>query len=590
MEQSVKKLYRRLFRYSRPYAGRILVAVGASLLVSGSDVTMARLVKPLVDEVLSGKAREMINLVPLFIVGIAFVKGLGRFLQEYFINTAGQMVVQDIRKDLYGHSLSLSMGYYSRSSTGNVMSRILNDVGTLQSASADVLVDGTRESLTLVGLTALAFYTDWRLATLAFLVLPLTVIPMVFLGRKIKKNMRRGQGALGDLTKVLQEALSGIKVIKAFGSENYEKGRFVRENKRFYHFIRKVMKYNSVTSPTIELLSSIGIGAVVWYGIHRIMSGSMTQGELTSFLAAMIMMYTPVKRLIKVNNKIQQAMGGAERVFELLDEVPDINDAVGAVSIGRVRGEVHFAHVDFAYENEPVLQDFNLRIKPGEVVALVGPSGGGKSTVVGLLTRFYDPQQGRVLIDGQDIRMITMDSLRRNIALVDQETFLFNDSIRDNIRYGCPEASNAAVEEAARLAYADEFIRLLPDGYEQCIGDRGVRLSGGQRQRLCIARAILRDAPILLLDEATSALDTESEAVVQQALANLMKNRTTIVIAHRLSTIMHADKIVVLEKGRICEEGTHEELLSANGVYRRLYEMQFVSRSQAGNAVDSDVR
>lgn len=590
MEQSVKKLYRRLFCYSRPYAGRILVAVGASLLVSGSDVTMARLVKPLVDEVLSGKAREMINLVPLFIVGIAFVKGLGRFLQEYFINTAGQMVVQDIRKDLYGHSLSLSMGYYSRSSTGNVMSRILNDVGTLQSASADVLVDGTRESLTLVGLTALAFYTDWRLATLAFLVLPLTVIPMVFLGRKIKKNMRRGQGALGDLTKVLQEALSGIKVIKAFGSENYEKGRFVRENKRFYHFIRKVMKYNSVTSPTIELLSSIGIGAVVWYGIHRIMSGSMTQGELTSFLAAMIMMYTPVKRLIKVNNKIQQAMGGAERVFELLDEVPDINDAVDAVSIGRVRGEVQFAHVGFAYENEPVLQDFNLRIKPGEVVALVGPSGGGKSTVVGLLTRFYDPQQGRVLIDGQDIRMITMDSLRRNIALVDQETFLFNDSIRDNIRYGCPEASNVAVEEAARLAYADEFIRLLPDGYEQCIGDRGVRLSGGQRQRLCIARAILRDAPILLLDEATSALDTESEAVVQQALANLMKNRTTIVIAHRLSTIMHADKIVVLEKGRICEEGTHEELLSANGVYRRLYEMQFVSRSQAGNAVDSDVR
>ena len=579
MEQSIHSLYRRLFRYSRPYVGRILVAMAASLLVAGADVTMARLVKPLVDEVLSGKTREMVNLVPIFIVGIAFVKGLGRFVQEYFIKTAGQMVVQDIRKDLYGHSLSLSMGYYSRSSTGNVMSRILNDVGTLQSASADVLVDGTRESLTLVGLTALAFYTDWRLATLAFLVLPLTVIPMVFLGRKIKQNMRRGQGALGDLTKVLQEALSGIKVIKAFGSENYEEGRFVRENKRFYHFIRKVMKYDSVTSPTIELLSSIGIGAVMWYGIHRIMIGTMTQGELTSFLAAMVMMYTPVKRLIKVNNRIQQAMGGAERVFELLDEVPDINDAVGAVSIGRARGEVQFAHVGFAYANEPVLQDFNLRIKPGEVVALVGPSGGGKSTVVGLLTRFYDPQQGRILIDGQDIRMVTMESLRRNIALVDQETYLFNDSIRDNIRYGSPNAPDAAVEEAARLAYADEFIRLLPDGYDQHIGDRGVRLSGGQRQRLCIARAILRDAPILLLDEATSALDTESEAVVQQALANLMKNRTTIVIAHRLSTVMHADKIVVLEKGRICEEGSHQQLLAVDGVYRRLYEMQFASRS-----------
>ncbi len=578
MKQSNHSLYLRLFRYSRPYVGRILAAVAASLLVAGSDVTMVRLVKPLVDNILVGGSRGLANLVPLLIIGLALVKGIGRFFQEYYIRTAGQLVVQDIRKDLYGHSLSLSMRFFSRSSVGNVMSKVLNDVGLLQTASADVLVYGARESLTLAGLIALVFYTDWKLATLAFLVLPLIVFPMAFLGKKIKQNSGRGQRAMGELTKVLQEALAGIKVIKAFGSEEYERERFVKENRKFYHFIRKVIKYDSASSPTVELVSYIGIGGVMWYGIQRVLAGSMTQGEFTSFLAAMLMMYAPVKRLTRVNNKIKQAMGSAERVFELLDEVPDIKVVPSAVSIGRARGEVQFCKVDFAYDNETVLQDFNLRINPGEVVALVGPSGGGKSTVVGLLTRFYDPQGGRILIDGQDIRMITMDSLRRNIALVDQETYLFNDSIRDNIRYGCPGASDAAVEEVARLAYADEFIRLLPDGFDQHIGDRGVRLSGGQRQRICIARAILRDAPILLLDEATSALDTESEAVVQQALSNLMKNRTTIVIAHRLSTVMHADKIVVLVKGRICEEGTHQQLLALDGVYRRLYEMQFSER------------
>jgi subfamily B ATP-binding cassette protein MsbA len=301
----------------------------------------------------------------------------------------------------------------------------------------------------------------------------------------------------------------------------------------------------------------------------------MTQGELFSFSAAILMMYTPVKRLTKVGNTIQKSLGAAERVFEVMDEVPEISDAPDAVSIGRARGEVVFDRVVFSYGEEPVLKDFILSADPGEVVALVGPSGAGKSTVVGLLSRFYDPQQGAIRIDGRDIRRITLESLKRNIALVDQETFLFHDTIRNNIRYGSPDADDAAVEEAARLAYADEFIRLLPHGYETSIGDRGVRLSGGQRQRLCIARAILRDAPVLILDEATSALDTESEAMVQQALANLMRNRTTFVIAHRLSTIMHADKIVVLDAGRVEQAGTHQELLQSGGLYQKLYEIQF---------------
>ncbi len=575
MNNNTATVYHRIFQYSRPYLGRIFTALAASLLVAGTDVSLAKLVQPLIDKIIVAQNMALVHVVPVIVVGLALVKGTCRFVQEYFIKTAGQLTVQDIRNDLYGHSMSLSMGYFSRNSTGNLMSRILNDVGILQRSAADVLVDGVRESFTLIGLMALAFYNDWKLASIAFVVLPLAVVPGSFIGRKIKVNTRRGQETIGNLTRLLQETLSGIKVIKAFGTEQRETESFRQENLRFYHFIRKVLKYDSAAAPAVEILSSFGIAAVFWYGIHRVLSGAMTQGELFSFIAAIFMMYTPVKRLTRVSNNIQRAVGAAERVFEVLDVVPEICDAPQAVPLGRVRGEVAFDGVGFAYEKELVIRELSLKIAPGEVGALVGPSGGGKSTVVGLLSRFYDPQHGTICIDDQDIRQVTLDSLKRNIALVDQETFLFNDSIRNNIRYGRPEATDAEVEEAARLAYADAFIRELPKGYDNHIGDRGLRLSGGQRQRLCIARAILRDAPILLLDEATSALDTESEAMVQKALANLMKNRTTIVVAHRLSTVMHADKIVVLEDGRVREVGRHAELLKGDGLYRRLYEMQF---------------
>jgi subfamily B ATP-binding cassette protein MsbA len=325
----------------------------------------------------------------------------------------------------------------------------------------------------------------------------------------------------------------------------------------------------------IEVLASLGIAGVFWYGLHRVISGAITQGQLFAFVAAVLMMYGPVKRLMKINNSIQRSIGAAERVFEVLDEIPDVKDALDARALPRVKGQVEFKRVTFGYDDDLVLKDVCLQAEPGKVVALVGPSGAGKSTLVGLITRFYDPQDGAILIDGEDIRGVTLESLKKNIALVDQETFLFNDTIRNNIRYGRRETSDAEVKAAARQAYADEFIRLLPEGYDSNIGDRGVRLSGGQRQRICIARAILRDAPILILDEATSALDTESEAMVQQALTNLMRNRTTFVIAHRLSTIMHADLIVVLEDGRIVDTGTHQALLGRSGLYRKLYDMQF---------------
>jgi len=570
-----KDVYRRLLRYSRPYSGRIALAMAGSLGVAASDVASVQLLRPFMDRIVTGGNVALVNLVPLIIIGLAAVKGASRYVQEYFIKTAGQLAVQDIRNDLYTHSMGLSMRFYSRTPTGSMMSRILNDVGVMQRSAADVLVEGLRESFTLVGLTISAFYNDWKLACVAFLVLPAAVLPAAAIGRKIKDYTRRSQGTLGNLTSVLQETYSGVKVIKAFGTEEQEDRRFRDENKKFYNFIRKVLKYDSASAPAIELLASFGIAAITWYGVQRVLSGAITTGELTSFVASVVMMYAPVKKLTKTSNTIQKSIGAAERVFEVMDEVPDISDAPAAETLSGVKGEVVFRDVSFAYDTEPVLSQFSLNARPGEVIALVGPSGAGKSTIAGLLTRFYDPQEGAILIDGQDLRMVSLVSLKRNLALVDQETFLFNTSIADNIRYGCREATDEAVYEAARQAYADEFIRQLPDGYQTTIGDRGLRLSGGQRQRLCIARAILRDAPILILDEATSALDTESESMVQKALANLMRNRTTFVIAHRLSTIMHADRIVVLESGRIVQIGSHQELLQKEGLYQKLYEMQF---------------
>ena len=575
MRRNSINIYKRLLIYSRPYTGRIILALVGSLGVVGVDVATAQLMKPFVDEIIIAKSYTLVNLVPFIIVGLAVFKGFSRYFQEFFIKTAGQLIVQDVRNDLYSHSMGLSMRYYVRNSTGNMMSRILNDVGLMQRSAADVLVDAIRESTTLIGLTASAFYSDWRLSCVAFLVLPLSLVPASIIGRKIKEYTQRSQATMGNLTAVLQESFSGVKVIKAFGTEAYETVRFRAENLAFYRFIRKTIKYDAASAPAIEILASLGIAGVFWYGLHRVISGAITQGELFAFAASVLMMYNPVKRLIRVNNQVQRSIGAAERVFEVLDEIPDIKDLPAAREMGRVRGQVTFDRVSFAYDEEPVLQAISLTAAPGEVVALVGPSGAGKSTLVGLLTRFYDPQYGVILIDGQDIREVSLESLKRNIALVDQETFLFNDSIRNNIRYSRRDASDAEVEEAARLAYADEFIRLLPSGYESNIGDRGVRLSGGQRQRICIARAILRDAPILILDEATSALDTESEAMVQDALANLMLNRTTFVIAHRLSTVMHANKIVVLEDGKIVDTGTHQELINRSGLYKKLYDMQF---------------
>lgn len=575
MKTENRNILRRLLTYAAPYKGRIALSLVASVGVAGTDAAVAKLVEPFIDKIIVEGNFALAKLVPLFVVALATFKGLCRFVQGFFINTAGQLAIRDIRDRMFAHSLFLSMRFYVKHSAGALMSRILNDVNLVQSTLSNVMVSLVKESLTLLALIGVAFYTDWQMALTAFIVIPLTAVPASRIGKRIKKVSKRGQGAMGDLTSALEQAFSGIKVIKSFATEEKELGQFRRQNQSYYRLIRKTLKYEALSSPVVELLTSIGAAAALWYGLERVMSGAMTQGQLFSVLTAITLMYAPLKHLVKVNNVIQRALGAAERMFEIIDEEPEIVDRPDALELGRCQGAVDFEGVNFAYEDEIVLQDFTAALRPGEVVALVGPSGAGKTTLIGLLNRFYDPGRGTIRIDGHDIRNLTQQSLHRNLALVDQETFLFNATILDNIRYGCSQASEEEVVEAARKAYADDFIRQLPQGYATEIGDRGVRLSGGQRQRLCIARALLRDAPILLLDEATSALDTESEAMVQQALGNLMRDRTTIVIAHRLSTVIHANRILVLQNGRVCQSGTHEELLREGGLYKRLYEIQF---------------
>ena len=571
--------YRRILGYVKPYRWRLIVSIVASLGVAGSDAILAKLVQPFIDRLVIAGDRDLARWVPVMVIGIASLKGASMYVQRYFIQTAGQLTLMDMRNALYRHLVNLSMRFYSKTSVGVLMSRLLNDVNVMQAVVSDVLVSAMRDSVTLIALMAVAFYTDWEMTVIALLVLPATAAPVVLIGRKIKNYSRRGQQAMGLLTSVLEQSFSGIKVIKSFSAEQKSDDHFREKNWAYYNFLRKIFKYDSGSSPIIEVLSALGVAGVLWLGLDRALSGEMTQGELFSVLAAILLMYAPLKRLTRVNNQLQQAIAAAERVFDVLDEPNDVIDNDSAIEAGRLKGSLSFDKVNFSYGEEPVLKNFSLDISPGQVVALVGPSGAGKSTLIGLISRFYDPLSGAIRIDGQDIKGFTQQSLRDNLALVDQETFLFDDTVRNNICYGNPGANESALLDAAEKAFADEFITLLPDGYETDIGNRGLNISGGQRQRLCIARAILKDAPILLLDEATSALDTESEAKVQLALVNLMQGRTTLVIAHRLSTVMHADLIVVMDRGEIVEQGTHKELLNAGGLYRKLYEIQFEQES-----------
>ena len=567
--------FKRVLRYSRPYWWRIAIAMVGTLCVAGTDGAVAYLVEPVLKRIFSEQDKVIFAVLPLGIIGIFLFRAVCRYLYDYFIVTAGQLAIQDIRNDLYRCNLFLSLRFFSKNSTGALISRTLSDVAVMQEGVATVVTGLLRDGVTVIGLLGIVFYRNWQLAIISFIVIPLTAIPAQRIGKRIKRLSSQSQEMVGGLAAILQETFSGIKVIKAFGLEQREIGRFVSKNLDYYRYVRKTIKYASLSTPIVETITSLGIAAVVWYGGSLVMNGAMTASEFFSFITAMIMLFNPVKKLTGTYNTIQRSVGAAERVFEIIDEKQDIVDGPDAVAVGRISGLVEFRDVSFRYDDEYVLRHISLEARQGEVVALVGPSGAGKSSMVSLLLRFYDPTEGAVLFDGRDIRSIRLTSLLEQVALVDQETILFNDTLSNNIRYGRPGASLAEVEAAARAAYAHDFIMQMPEGYETVIGDRGVRLSGGQRQRICIARAILKDTPILILDEATSALDTESEQMVQKALNNLMANRTTFVIAHRLSTILHADRIVVLDGGRIVEEGTHAKLLERQGLYKKLCDMQF---------------
>jgi len=549
----------------------------ATLGVSATDGAIAYLVAPLLQKIFTEKDLTIFYLLPFAVIIVFIFRGICRYVYDYFITTAGQLAVQDIRADIYQKNIFLSLRFFNNNSTGMLMSRILNDVGVMQNGVANIVTGVIRDGFTALGLLGVVFYRNWQLALISLVVIPLTLLPAQKIGKRIKNYAIKGQGKLGDITGVLQESFSGIKVIKAFAMEIPACNKFLAFNREYFHFIRKSVKYAAISTPIMEVLTSFGIAAVIWFGGRQVIRGELTAPEFFSFITAMVMLFSPIKKLLGTYNVVQSSIGAAERVFEIIDEKPEIVDPPKPQELVRATGNVTLKDVWYRYseEDEWVLQNINLEARRGEVVALVGTSGGGKTTLVSLITRFYDVTRGAVLIDGIDVRSLRVKDLLNQVALVDQETTLFNDTIANNIRYGNQAATDAEVEAAARAAYAHDFILELSDGYATNIGDRGVRLSGGQRQRVCIARAILKDAPILILDEATSALDTESEQMVQMALNNLMENRTTFVIAHRLSTILHADKIAVLDKGEIVESGTHTELLGREGVYHKLYQMQF---------------
>jgi subfamily B ATP-binding cassette protein MsbA len=569
-------VYRRLLPLMRPYLPVLIVGGMLALVVAAMEGAIAWLVKPAMDDIFIRRDTTMLWVIPLLLLGAYLVKGGGRYGQSYLMAAVGERVVATLRRNLYAHIQQMPLSFFADLHSAELMSRVVTDVNRLARVSSTVLVMAFRQAAMVVALLAVMVVREWRLAVIAIVVLPFVGVAMRGIGRRLYRINKRSQEKVAELNVLLHEAFSGTKIVKAFGREGHEAERFDRVNRRLLDLALKDHRTDEITEPLMEVLAAFGIMGALWYGGHQVIAGAMTPGDFFSFTAAMALIYGPVRHLSRIMNTIQQATSSVERVFEILDTPPAIADRPGARALPGFASTLSFEGVSFRYPGSAdlTLRDITLDIRRGEVVAFVGMSGAGKSTLIDLVPRFHDVTTGRITVDGHDVRDVTQASLRAQIAVVTQETFLFSDSIHYNIAYGRPGASAGDVARAARQAHAEEFILACPEGYATLVGERGVRLSGGQRQRLAIARAFLKDPPILILDEATSDLDAESEFMVQQALADLMRGRTVLVIAHRLATVRNANRIVVVHEGRLAEVGRHDELLARDGVYRRLYALQ----------------
>lgn len=563
--------------YVRPYRARFAGGLACSGIVALLTGVYAWLARPVLDGIFIEKNERLLLVLPLALLGVAAVKAVFSYGVGYLMAYVGNRVVADIRQELFQRFMWLPIGFHDSNTSGRLVSRVVNDVGLMANAASSVVKDILQNVLTFLAMVGVILYQDWRLAGISLIVLPLAGLTMVRVGKRLKKLAASGQEQMGDMSSTLQETFASIRVVKAFGREDAEGERFRERNRAYLSTTLKSNQVWSIGHSYMEIIGVISVATLIWYGGYLVINGTMTPGAFFSFMAAMLLAYTPVRKLSGSNNLIQQALAAAERVFGVLDLKTEQSHDHGTVPLTGIKQAIEFKGVALCYENHtiPALTDIDLVIKPGEVIALVGSSGSGKTSLVSLLPRFYEPTAGRILIDGFPLPSYQLHSLRAHIGIVSQEVVLFDDTIQRNIAFGRTGATQAEVERAAKMAYAHDFILRLPQGYESVIGERGLKLSGGERQRLAIARAILRDPPLLILDEATSALDSESERIVQLALANLLKNRTALVIAHRLSTIQHADRIVVLDRGVIVETGSHEELLRRGGVYHRLHALQF---------------